>query len=156
MRSFLSDSSNFEPPMTQPNADLLLLPGVPTEYVIERLNKAGGNEVGSGKLTNPHSSAALAANTFGWFHGRPDRLPPFPLPGCTNLSATHVEVGYCARFPWRGGRHPWLDAWVETVDTIIGIESKRFEPFRDQKKVNLSEAYATVVFGMTRCNRSKI
>jgi hypothetical protein len=39
----------------------LFLPGVPVEHVLRRLAKAGGNEVASGKLASPDSSAALAA-----------------------------------------------------------------------------------------------
>ncbi len=52
-----------------------------------------------------------------------------------------VEVEYCARFPWSGGRHPWLDAWVETHEAVIGVESKRFEPYRGRKDGSLSQAY---------------
>lgn len=51
------------------------------------------------------------------------------------------------RFPWRGGRHPWLDAAVETSCHVIGVESKRFEPFRDAKTINLSDAYDRDVWG---------
>lgn len=54
------------------------LPGVPSAHVLERLAAAGGNEVGSGKLISPQSSAALAVNTFGWFVERPELLPSFP------------------------------------------------------------------------------
>jgi hypothetical protein len=124
--------------MTQSD-ELSFLPGVPANYVRARLGKAGGNEIRSGKLKSVESSAALAVNTFGWFHERPDRLPPFPMLALS--AATVVEVEYCARFPWRGGKHPWLDAWVETSEAIVGIESKRFEPFRDEKVVKLSKAY---------------
>lgn len=125
--------------MTQPRGSPLFLPGVPARYVLERLAKADGHEL-SGKLDSPQSSAALAVNTFGWFHDRPERLPAFPMLGLASRP-TAVEVEYCARFPWRGGKHPWLDAWVGTSEAIIGVESKRFEPFRDQKKVELSKAY---------------
>lgn len=51
------------------------------------------------------------------------------------------------RFPWSGGRHPWLDAAVETPSSLIGIESKRFEPFRDRKNAKLSDAYWRDVWG---------
>lgn len=54
------------------------LEGVPEKYVLDRLKKAGGNEVGSGKLVSEESSAALAVNTFGWFIERPGLLPPLP------------------------------------------------------------------------------
>lgn len=57
-----------------------------------------------------------------------------------------VEVEYCARFPWSGGRHPWLDALAETPEAIIGIESKRFEPYRGPKDVELSTAYDRLVW----------
>ena len=52
------------------------LPGVPVEYILARLAKAGGKELESGKLASPESSAALAVNCIGWFIEHPDRLPP--------------------------------------------------------------------------------
>jgi len=134
------------------------LPGVNAEHVMSRLAKAGGNEVESGKLGSPESSAALAVNTFGWFIDYPELLPALPgmEPGAR---AVAVDVEYCARFPWSGGRHPWLDAVVETSEQLLGIESKRFEPFRDRKTVSLSAAYERPVWGaswghMRRCGTS--
>jgi hypothetical protein len=129
----------------RPNIEFL--PGVPAEHVLERLAKAGGKEVESGKLLSLQSSAALAINTIGWFIDKPSDLPIFPGLGPENWPAISVEVEYSARFPWSGGRHPWLDAFIETDKTIIGIESKRFEPFRDKKAVNLSDAYNRPVWG---------
>lgn len=127
-------------------ADDPFLPGVPVEHVQRRLAKAGGSEIRSGKFLSPESSAALAVNTFGWFVERPEMLPPFP-----GLEADFppilVDVEYCARFPWSGGRHPWLDAVVETERLLIGVESKRFEPYRDKKTVALSDAYDRPVWG---------
>lgn len=122
------------------------LPGVPVAHVSARLAAAGGDEIGSGKFTHPESSAALAVNTFGWFIERPTDLPP--LPGTGELGTpVRVEVEYCARLPWSGGRHPWLDAVVITETHLIGVESKRFEPFRDRKAVSLSSAYDRPVWG---------
>jgi hypothetical protein len=117
------------------------LPGVPAFHILERLEKADGHEASSGKLASPVSSAALAVNTFGWFVERPERLPPFSMPGQRSSRVNFVEVEYCARFPWRGGKHPWLDALVETSEAIFGVESKRFEPYRDRKDATLSLAY---------------
>ncbi len=117
------------------------LPGVPEHLVRAALAKAGGNEIESGKLDSPESSAALAINAFGWFIDRPGDLPPFPGLADLDWPAIRVDVERQMRFPWRGGRHPWLDAAVETHSHVIGIESKRFEPFRDAKTVNLSDAY---------------
>lgn len=126
--------------------DATFLPGEAVDHVLARLAKAGGNEAGSGKLSSPESSAALAVNCFGWFIGRPERLPP--LPGLEDTGTPDmVDVEFSARFPWRGGRHPWLDAVVRTPTTLIGIESKRFEPFRDHKTVALSTAYDRPVWG---------
>jgi hypothetical protein len=124
----------------------LFLPGVPEAYVLERLRQAGGDEIGSGKFAHPESSAALAANAFGWFHDRPTMLPP--LPGAEAAGpAERIEIEYCARFPWAGGKHPWLDAALISATHLIGIESKRFEPFRDAKLVSFSAAYDRHVWG---------
>lgn len=124
----------------------LYLEGVPIDHVRSRLSAAGGNEEASGKLASPESSAALAVNAFGWFIPRPELLPAFP--GLESaFPAQIVDVEYQARFPWSGGRHPWLDAVVITQSHLIGIESKRFEPFRDKKAVSLSSAYDRPVWG---------
>jgi hypothetical protein len=122
------------------------LEGVPAKHVLDRLAKADGKEIVSGKFSSEESSAALAVNTFGWFIERCDLLPALPgmEPGVKVLC---VDVEYCARFPWRGGRHPWLDAVVETSTQLIGVESKRFEPYRDQKSVSFSEAYSCEEWG---------
>lgn len=58
-----------------------------------------------------------------------------------------ADVEYCARFPWSGGRHPWLDAIVETDTYLIGVESKRYEPYRDRKNISLSATYDRPVWG---------
>ena len=124
-----------------------LLPGVPEDLVRDALSKAGGNEIESGKLSSPESSAALAVNAFGWFLERPALLPPIPMLADLDWPAERVDVERQMRFPWRGGRHPWLDAAIETRSHLIGVESKRFEPFRDKKTIALSEAYDRDVWG---------
>jgi hypothetical protein len=124
----------------------LFLPGVAAAYVRRRLEQAGGNEIGSGKFAHPESSAALAANTFGWFIDRQTMLPPLPGAEFTG-QAEQIEIEYCARLPWVGGRHPWLDAAVISATHLIGIESKRFEPFRDAKAASFSAAYDQPVWG---------
>ena len=123
------------------------LPGVPAELVLAALAAAGGKEVESGKFASPESSAALACNAFGWFIERPKDIPPLPGLADVDWPAIGVAVERCLRFPWRGGRHPWLDAVIETPRNLIGIESKRFEPFRDKKSVTLSNAYDRPVWG---------
>lgn len=124
----------------------MFLEGVPADKVVARLAKAAGKELESGKFESDESSAALAVNAFGWFIERPNVLPHLPgAPGWTEVLS--VEVEYCARFPWAGGRHPWLDVAIETPTHLIGVESKRFEPFRDAKTAKLSEAYNRPVWG---------
>lgn len=132
--------------------DLQFLPGVAVDHVLRRLQAAGGKEVESGKLASSESSAALAVNTFGWFVNCPHLLPP--LPGLEHSGRpTYVDVEYCARFPWPAGRHPWLDAVVETTTHLIGVESKRFEPYRDRKGCP-SRLLMTAPYGARRWGRS--
>ena len=109
------------------------LPGVPGRQIEEIFNAAPGREIAGGKFDSPESSAALAANAFGFFLNRPHDLPP--LPGCEDVEwpAVSLYVEKEVRFPWRGGRHPWLDALVVTPSALIGVESKRFEPYRSGK-----------------------
>ena len=130
-----------------PETSKVFLEGVSQELCLAALTKSPGNELASGKLLSPESSAALAVNTFGWFLNRPHELPVFP--GLLDLDwpAVTVALERQMRFPWSAGRHPWLDAAVETKKTLIGIESKRFEPFRDAKSSNFSPAYDRDVWG---------
>lgn len=51
------------------------------------------------------------------------------------------------RFPWSGGRHPWLDVAIRMPGWLIGIEAKRYEPFRSKPKPELSDAYWRNVWG---------
>jgi hypothetical protein len=121
--------------MTDPR----FLPGVPVDVVLAALHRAPGREMATGKFDSPDSSAALAANAFGWFLNRPDHLPP--LPGVPMGQPEQIEIEAEMHFPWRGGRHPWLDAALTTPTTLVGVEAKRFEPFRPQKSVVFSESF---------------
>ena len=114
------------------------------DAILDRYETAGGGEILSGKFASPESSAALAANAFGLFLDRPGLLTlPAPMLGAARAVTLEAEL----RFPWSGGRHPWLDVAIVTDDALIGVESKRFEPFRDKKRVALSEAYWRPVWG---------
>lgn len=125
---------------------IALLRGVSEAYVRDRMAQAGGDEIASGKFAHPESSAALAANAFGWFVERPSVLPGVPGMEAAG-TVNRVEIEYCARFPWSQGTHPWLDAAAFTDTHLFGIESKRFEPFRDAKTVRFSAAYDRPVWG---------
>lgn len=115
------------------------LPNLPESRILECLRRSPGNEIDSGKFDSPESSAALVANAFGWFLERPADLPP--LPGVPAGQADFVTLEAEMRFPWNGGRHPWLDVGLTTPTTLIGIESKRYEPFRPAKRSSFSDAY---------------
>ena len=123
------------------------LPGVPGAEIERALAAAPGNELGRHKFDHPESSAALAVNTFGFFLPRPHDLPP--LPGCERAGwpARSVSVETTIRFPWQGGRHPVLDGVVATGTALIGVESKRYEPFRERNPATLSDAYWRDVWG---------
>jgi len=122
-----------------------LLPNLPAELILAAYERAGGNEL-EGKSDSPESSSALVANAFGWFLDRPDRLPPLPgLDGVT-WPAMRVELEANVRFPWSGGRHPWLDVLVETPSHVIGLESKRYEPYRHRHVPEFSDAFSRDVW----------
>ena len=123
------------------------LPGIPAAQVEAIFNAAAGNEIATGKFDSPESSAALAANTFGFFLNRPGDMPP--LPGCDFVTwpAKSLTLERTVRFPWRWGGHPVLDVLITTPSALIGIESKRFEPFRPKSAPSLSEAYWRPVWG---------
>ena len=123
------------------------LPGVPGAEIERIFNAAAGNEIESGKFDSPESSAALAANVFGFFLNRPQDLPPLPDCGRAGWPARSLAIEATVRFPWSGGRHPVLDCLVTTPSALIGIESKRFEPFRGKKSASFSDAYWRPVWG---------
>ena len=141
-----SDASSSSAPAATAPVDRFL-PGVPGTDIERIFDAAPGNEIASGKLDSPESSAALAANAFGFFLHRPQALPP--LHGCPDLSwpACSLSLEKTVRFPWCGGRHPVLDCLVVTPSTLVGIESKRFEPYRGGKAAEFSNAYWRPVWG---------
>lgn len=130
--------------------DPTFLPGIPAEALLAALRRAPGNEIATGKFASPESSSALVANAFGWFLNRPAELPP--LPGVPMAQPTEVEIAAEMHFPWHGGRHPWMDAAITTPTTLVGVESKRYEPFRPGKRTDFPEAFESRDWGqgMTR------
>lgn len=124
-----------------------ILPGLPVDLIWERLKDAPGSEIESGKFFSPESSAALVANGFGFFLNTPTALPPLPIGDDLEWRPSSVNLEEQVRFPWTGGRHPWLDVLIELPDAIIGVESKRYEPFRSKVEPKFSEAYWRSVWG---------
>lgn len=115
------------------------LPDLPVEGILECLQRSPGHEIRSGKFDSPESSAALVANAFGWFLNRSRMLPP--LPGVPAGQVETVTLEAEMRFPWTGGRHPWLDVGIETATTLIGVDSMRYEPFRPAKAEDFAEVF---------------
>jgi hypothetical protein len=121
------------------------LPDLPEERILAALSRSPGNELRSGKFDSPESSAALVANAFGRFLDRPADLPA--LPGVPAGAVDRVDLEVEMRFPWSGGRHPWLDVGLVTRTTLVGIESKRYEPFRPARQTGFSDVYDRPVWG---------
>jgi hypothetical protein len=124
-----------------------LLANLDRSVIEAAYSAAPGNEVSSGKFLSPQSSAALVANTFGLFLDRPELLPAFASLEQLGWPAQEVNLEVIVQFPWRGGRHPCLDVLVRTSEAIIGVESKRYEPFRPRAASELSRAYWRKVWG---------
>ncbi|MEO5333929.1 MAG: hypothetical protein H7839_18095 [Magnetococcus sp. YQC-5] len=116
-------------PLCEPVQDAAFLPGVPVDSVLACYDSAPGNEIASGKLKSPGSSAALVANTFGFFLGRAHDVPILPGSQTMGWPALSMNLEEIVRFPWSRGRHPCLDVLITTRYALIGVESKRFEPF---------------------------
>lgn len=125
------------PPQGNP---LHLFDYLPKEAILAAYEKAAGREL-DGKAESPESSSALVANTFGYFLDRASELPPLPGLLGAGWPATSVQLEANVRFPWVGGRHPWLDVLIETKTHLIGVESKRYEPYRGRHRPSFSDAY---------------
>ena len=123
------------------------LPGLPIELIRAAYQAAPGNEMGSGKFDSPESSSALVANSFGFFLDRPGDLPQIVALNSSYWSPSLVRLEGIVRFPWSGGRHPCLDVLINAGVHLIGVESKRYEPFRPKAAVILSDAYWRPVWG---------
>jgi hypothetical protein len=127
-----------------------ILKHLPAAKIIAAYEDSPGNEISSGKFESAESSAALAANVFGYFLDPLNRAAEFPVTGpfaFLQSPISDVRLEQEMRFPWRGGRHPWLDAVLENETWLAGIESKRFEPFRAKKPGSFAAIYRTHDWG---------
>jgi hypothetical protein len=127
--------------------DDFFLPGLPVESIRAAYIAAPGNEIASGKFTSLESSAALVANAFGLFLENPASIPSLPGTSDCGWPAETVKLEAVVRLPWSGGHHPCLDVLIATRACLIGIESKRYEPFRLKKRGEFSDAYWRDVWG---------
>ena len=114
---------------------------LPTEKLLDAFGKSGGDEIESGNLNSSESSAALAANTFGLFLDRPEDFPPLPGFDTVSWPPIAIEIECQVRFPWRGGVHPWLDAFIETtafdeisVKVVAGTRNHLYRNFLELRR----------------------
>jgi hypothetical protein len=124
-----------------PRAKAALLAHLPHDLILRSYAGAPGKELESGKFASPESSAALAANVFGFFLSDAETLEALPRCQCA-AGAKLLGLEVVVRFPWTGGRHPCLDALVDNASVLIGVESKRYEPFRGHGPAAFSKAYS--------------
>lgn len=125
-----------------------LLADLPIDRILSAFHRSSGNEIDSGKFDSPESSAALAANMLGIFLAHPTLFPELPGSESWGWPAVHADLEFQAPFPWwPRGKHPWLDGAVVTGTNLIGIESKRYEPFRGAKRASFSKTYWRDVWG---------
>jgi hypothetical protein len=142
-------SKKAPPPTTSTASDSTydwLLPSLPGDKIISRYRQRAGNEVDSGRNAHRGSSAALVANTFGFFLEAPEALPRLPA-WKDAWSPIKLVLKATIRFPWSGGRHPLLDVLIETDTHVVGIESKRYEPFRRGPAGTFSKALDRPAWG---------
>jgi hypothetical protein len=123
-----------------PRAKAALLPHLPRDLILRSYAGAPGKELESGKFASPESSAALVGNVFGFFLSDAETLEALPRCQCA-AGAKLLGLEVTVRFPWTGGRHPCLDALIDNPSVMIGVESKRYEPFRGHGPAGLSDAY---------------
>jgi hypothetical protein len=88
----------------------------------------------------------LAANVFGLFCLQPELLS-LPIELATSKRCSSLVLEERLRFPWRGGRHPNLDAVAHTASEILAFECKRLEPFDYHEAPFFDETYWRSVWG---------
>jgi hypothetical protein len=78
-------------------------------------------------------------------------LPALPAGQVWGWPASSLHLEALVRFPWSGGHHPCLDVLIATPHSLIGVEAKRYEPFRPKSQADpvsdWSEAYWRQVWG---------
>lgn len=105
------------------NPEMNLLSDITPEIIKKDYIMGSGHEW-ERKFSAVHSSAALAANTFGRWKTEPELLT---FAGYTGFGKLDFE----AKCPTGlGGTPPHLDVLLQSADTVIGIESKLLEPLK--------------------------
>lgn len=134
------------------NVRAVFVENVPVEKVCAEHLKFAENDLESGSILIPRSSAAIVANVFGIFLEEPGLLPEF-IEDLQIGPFMSVGLEHCAYFPWpkNHGSHPRLDVMIETANYLVGIEAKRYEPFDERfcrvRNAPFSTAYWRPVWG---------
>jgi len=105
---------------------LNLVSGVTPEMIKTDYCDGSGQEW-LAKIRAIHSSAALAANTFGRWKTDPAKLK---LLGLSGFQSPKLEAQCRTGL---GGTPPNLDVLLQSSDVVIGIESKLLEPLKPTK-----------------------
>ena len=111
-----------------------LIAGVQQEFIEPDYDRGSGQEW-SGKMRAVHSSAALAANTFGFFK---DKCEALELLGTRGFGCVRLEAQCPSGLR---GTPPNLDVLLESEKDVIGIESKFLE-FLTPGKAEFSSTYS--------------
>lgn len=108
------------------DAGLNLVSGVIPEMIKTDYCDGSGQEW-LAKIRAIHSSAALAANTFGRWKTGPGKLKLLGVSGFQSLKLeAQCRTGL-------GGTPPNLDVLLQSSDIVVGIESKLLEPLTPTK-----------------------
>ena len=124
------------------------LPGVPGEQIEEIYNTAPGKRNRKGQVRQPGIISRSRREHLRFLPQSTGDLPP--LPGCEDVEwpAHSLALEKEVRFPWKARwGHPVLDVLIATSAALIGIESKRFEPFRDKPDARFTDTYWREVWG---------
>ncbi len=108
------------------DARLNLVSGVTSEMIKADYSEGSGQEWLT-KIRAIHSSAALAANTFGRWKTDPAKLK---ILGLSGFQPPKLEAQCRTGL---GGTPPNLDVLLQSSDIVIGIESKLLEPLTPTK-----------------------
>ena len=104
------------------------LPEIPADLVTESLMRMPGNEIKSGKIDGPESTAALVANAFGWFLGRAKALP--------ELRGVTMSEDGASRRNSKGG----INADVITLSQRFAMLMAEYNQAIGDGKISINEA----------------
>lgn len=113
-----------------------LVPGIDLDDIRSDFESGAGHELQS-KMRAPHSSAALAVNTFGRWRRDPSSLH---IQGETGFESLRFEARCSTGL---GGTSPHLDVLAVSRDAVVAVESKCLEYLQGKQPI-FSRSYDTI------------